>query len=185
VRGYVDGDGATGIIADPASASPLRTAREFAPDAIGASIAASVAGDLGVAVSSSVRRVSLAKNQISNEVMAYLKNAHKRDPHATGDIALKRLPHLGKFHPACSRPLPAPTNTNAALVLGRHRPIGPRATPAAAPPAASYRYIGQDYNYNEPIQATTANAGKTALTTGDTVRPHGGYTRRRCGWAAL
>ena len=89
VRAYVDGDSATGVVATGISASAITLratdASSIAATAVAVSIAGAFATGVGVAVSIGV---SLAHNEISNQVEAYLKNATHSVSTGTGPISI-------------------------------------------------------------------------------------------------
>ncbi|MEY2518222.1 MAG: large repetitive protein, partial [bacterium] len=89
VRAYVDGDSATGVTATGISASAITLsatdAASIAATAVAVSLAAAFGADGAVAVSIGV---SLAHNEISNQVEAYLKNASHSLSTGTGAISI-------------------------------------------------------------------------------------------------
>jgi Ca2+-binding RTX toxin-like protein len=87
VKAYIDGDGATGILADSIwieaqDTSSIRTT------AVGASLAGGFAGVVGVSVSIGV---ALAENTVSNDVFAYIANADDRITATAGDVTIRAI----------------------------------------------------------------------------------------------
>ncbi len=105
VKAYLDGDGAVGIVAPSISlnAEDMSTIKAIAG---AVSLAAAFAGDVGVALSISV---TLAKNEINNQVEASIKNANNQVRSTVGGIKVKAtesedIGHFsGRFSIGCGR----------------------------------------------------------------------------------
>jgi len=85
VKSFIDGDGASGVTASSLSLQALDNSTIKA-DAGAASLAAGVGGNAGVAVSIGI---SLARNEISNQVSAYIANADNGVKTTVGGVTIK------------------------------------------------------------------------------------------------
>ena len=160
VKSYIDNPGPAGVQAE--SVSLLAEDSSIIKSDVGAaSLGISVAGENAVSLSIAV---SLAQNEIGNDVAAYIQGAGQVKAR-NGDINVRAhvLDNPGGLQATYSSDNGAPVG----LVVGDTARVTDGYT-GGGDAGSVYKFIGNDYNY------TTAS-GQVKLKTGDTVlENHGG-----------
>src|SRR5262249_36387550 len=170
VQSYIHRAGGTGSAPDRVSLRAGDTPRIRA-DVVGASLAAGIGpGTAGVSLSIGV---SLADNQITDDVAAYIKNANDHVTARAGDVKLQA--HVLEDQSGITHRYTTSSGTQT-LNVGDRVSLAPGYA-HGGDAGSVYRYLGADYNYTtnyfteHGLQDTHAH-----LHPNDKVQLVGGYT---------